>query len=69
MGARFGILVFPNVRQRDLTGPYEIFASAGTPREARPEILAATKSGLAASRMAREAIIERVISRTRFVRT
>jgi cyclohexyl-isocyanide hydratase len=28
MGARFGILVFPNVQQLDLTGPYEIFASA-----------------------------------------
>jgi cyclohexyl-isocyanide hydratase len=27
MGARFGILVFPNVQQLDLTGPYEIFAS------------------------------------------
>jgi cyclohexyl-isocyanide hydratase len=28
MGVRFGILVFPNVQQLDLTGPYEIFASA-----------------------------------------
>jgi cyclohexyl-isocyanide hydratase len=28
MGARFGILVFPNVQQLDLTGPYEIFSCA-----------------------------------------
>jgi cyclohexyl-isocyanide hydratase len=28
MSARFGILVFPNVQQLDLTGPYEIFSSA-----------------------------------------
>jgi cyclohexyl-isocyanide hydratase len=27
MSARFGILVFPNVQQLDLTGPYEVFAS------------------------------------------
>ena len=27
MAARFGILVFPNVQQLDLTGPYEVFAS------------------------------------------
>lgn len=24
---RFGLLVFPNVQQLDLTGPYEVFAS------------------------------------------
>ena len=28
MTLRFGILVFPNVQQLDLTGPYEVFASA-----------------------------------------
>ena len=28
MAHRFGILVFPNVQQLDLTGPYEVFASA-----------------------------------------
>ena len=28
MALRFGILVFPNVQQLDLTGPYEVFASA-----------------------------------------
>jgi cyclohexyl-isocyanide hydratase len=28
MGMRFGILVFPYVQQLDLTGPYEVFASA-----------------------------------------
>lgn len=28
MPLRFGILVFPNVQQLDLTGPYEVFASA-----------------------------------------
>lgn len=28
MRASFGILVFPNVQQLDLTGPYEVFASA-----------------------------------------
>ena len=28
MTVRFGILVFPNVQQLDLTGPYEVFASA-----------------------------------------
>ncbi|WP_091737633.1 DJ-1/PfpI family protein [Phenylobacterium immobile] len=28
MGVRFGILAFPNVQQLDLTGPYEVFASA-----------------------------------------
>jgi cyclohexyl-isocyanide hydratase len=28
MTMRFGLLVFPNVQQLDLTGPYEIFASA-----------------------------------------
>jgi cyclohexyl-isocyanide hydratase len=27
MGARFGILVFPDVQQLDLTGPYETFAA------------------------------------------
>ena len=27
MTLRFGILVFPNVQQLDLTGPYEVFAS------------------------------------------
>ncbi|GGF83170.1 glutamine amidotransferase [Azorhizobium oxalatiphilum] len=27
MGLQFGILVFPNVQQLDLTGPYEVFAS------------------------------------------
>lgn len=24
---QFGLLVFPNVQQLDLTGPYEVFAS------------------------------------------
>ena len=28
MPLRFGILVFPNIQQLDLTGPYEVFASA-----------------------------------------
>lgn len=28
MTVRFGLLVFPNVQQLDLTGPYEVFASA-----------------------------------------
>ncbi|WP_416407503.1 DJ-1/PfpI family protein [Agrobacterium rosae] len=28
MTVRFGFLVFPNVQQLDLTGPYEVFASA-----------------------------------------
>jgi cyclohexyl-isocyanide hydratase len=28
MTLRFGILIFPNVQQLDLTGPYEVFASA-----------------------------------------
>lgn len=28
MSLRFGILVFPNIQQLDLTGPYEAFASA-----------------------------------------
>ena len=28
MTLRFGILVFPNVQQLDLTGPYEVFATA-----------------------------------------
>lgn len=28
MSARFGLLVFPGVQQLDLTGPYEVFASA-----------------------------------------
>ncbi len=28
MTLRFGILVFPNVQQLDLTGPYEVLASA-----------------------------------------
>jgi cyclohexyl-isocyanide hydratase len=28
MGARFGILAFPDVQQLDLTGPYETFAAA-----------------------------------------
>jgi hypothetical protein len=28
MGLRFGILVFPRIQQLDLTGPYEVFASA-----------------------------------------
>lgn len=28
MPLRFGILVFPNVQQLDLTGPYEVFATA-----------------------------------------
>lgn len=28
MTIRFGILIFPNVQQLDLTGPYEVFASA-----------------------------------------
>lgn len=28
MGMRFGILVFPNVQQLDLTGPYEVFSAA-----------------------------------------
>lgn len=28
MTVRFGILVFPNVQQLDLTGPYEVFATA-----------------------------------------
>lgn len=28
MPLRFGILVFPDVQQLDLTGPYEVLASA-----------------------------------------
>ena len=28
MSLSFGILVFPQVQQLDLTGPYEVFASA-----------------------------------------
>lgn len=28
MSLRFGILAFPNIQQLDLTGPYEVFASA-----------------------------------------
>src|SRR3954451_21775526 len=28
MTIRFGILIFPNVQQLDLTGPYEVFATA-----------------------------------------
>ncbi|TGS52208.1 DJ-1/PfpI family protein, partial [Mesorhizobium sp. M3A.F.Ca.ET.201.01.1.1] len=27
MSLRFGILVFPNVQQLDLTGPYEVMAT------------------------------------------
>ncbi|KQX42872.1 hypothetical protein ASD04_02635 [Devosia sp. Root436] len=29
MALNIGFLVFPNVQQLDLTGPYEVFASAG----------------------------------------
>lgn len=46
MSFRFGILCFPNVQQLDLTGPYEVFASA---RDTRVDLVWKEKSPVRAS--------------------
>lgn len=46
MGLHFGILCFPNVQQLDLTGPYEVFASA---RGTKVSLLWKTTEPLSAS--------------------
>jgi cyclohexyl-isocyanide hydratase len=71
-GIDFGLAVIAALLGRDEAETVQLHMeyapappfAAGTPHEARPEILAAAKGRLAASRQAREAIIERVISRT-----
>lgn len=46
MSFRFGILCFPSVQQLDLTGPYEVFASA---RDARVDLVWKDKAPVRAS--------------------